>query len=187
MWFTIGMFFGFAGLYVPFFYTQSYAVSTGIMSPDLAQYLFSILNAASIFGRIIPNFVADYIGPFNVIIPCTAACCILALCWLAIHSSAPLIVFTALYGFFSGSFVSIPPTVLFVISPDKSVLGTRMGMSLALGGLGVLIGTPVAGALIRSHGYEAAIAFCGAAVGVGGLCFVIARGNASGWKILIIS
>lgn len=32
------------------------------MSPGLAQYLVTILNAASLFGRTIPGFLADKIG-----------------------------------------------------------------------------------------------------------------------------
>jgi hypothetical protein len=45
---------GFIGLYGPIFYLASYAVSNNIMSEDLAFYLLPVLNAASIFGRIIP-------------------------------------------------------------------------------------------------------------------------------------
>lgn len=32
------------------------------MSPGLVQYLVTILNAASLFGRTIPGFLADKIG-----------------------------------------------------------------------------------------------------------------------------
>jgi len=184
--FTLGIFFGFSGLYIPFFYAQSYAVSTKIMQESLAQYLFSILNAASVFGRIIPNFLADHWGPFNVIIPSTFAACLLALSWLAIKESTGLIFFAVLYGFFSGTFVSLPPTIIFTISPDPKVLGTRMGMNFALGGLGVLIGTPVAGHLVKQNGYQAAIAFCGAMVGCSGILFVCARIAKVGWKTKVI-
>lgn len=37
------------------------------MRPSLAQYLVSILNAASLFGRTIPGFAADKIGRFNML------------------------------------------------------------------------------------------------------------------------
>ena len=183
--FTLGTFFGFCGLYIPFFYTQSYAINENIMSPDLAQYLFSILNAASIFGRILPNHLADRVGPLNVLIPATLIACILALSWLSIKYSAGLIIFVAAYGFVSGSFVSLPPTVLFTLCPDKSVLGTRMGMYFALGGLGILIGTPVAGLFIRETGYYAAIAFCGSMVGCGAFCFILARIAKVGFKFAV--
>lgn len=135
--FTIGMFFGFMGLYFPFFYTQSYAISTGIMEQSLANYLFAILNAASIFGRILPNFIADRVGALNVLLPCTLAASILAFSWLAIDSSAGLIIFCVFYGFFSGAFVSLPPTVLVLLTSDMRFFGTRMGMNFAVGGLGI--------------------------------------------------
>ena len=35
------------------------------MSPNLAQYLVSILNAASFFGRTMPGYIADKVGRFN--------------------------------------------------------------------------------------------------------------------------
>jgi hypothetical protein len=41
------------------------------MSTSLALYLVPILNAASLFGRVAPNRLADKIGPTNVLIPGT--------------------------------------------------------------------------------------------------------------------
>ncbi|PKX91449.1 MFS general substrate transporter [Aspergillus novofumigatus IBT 16806] len=46
------------------------------------------------------------------------------------------IVFACLYGFFSGRF------------PNMSIVGTRMGMCFTFAGLGLLIGNPIAGALL---------------------------------------
>ncbi len=53
MVFSCATLFGFAGMYVPIFYVQAYAISQGVDS-NLAFYLVSILNAGSTFGRIIP-------------------------------------------------------------------------------------------------------------------------------------
>ena len=173
--FTVGAFFVFMGLYVPFFYVPSYTIQERIMPEDVAFYMLSVLNAASIFGRIIPNFIADKAGPLNVIIPGTAAACILAFGWLGVHSTCGLIIFCILYGFFSGSFVAIGPTVVVTLSPSLSVVGTRMGMFFSLGGLGLLVGTPVAGQLVLRANYEAAIYFCGAVVALGVGIMVAAR------------
>lgn len=50
-----------------------YAQDSGI-SPSITFYLLAILNAASVFGRISPNFFADYIGNLNLMIfMCTGA------------------------------------------------------------------------------------------------------------------
>lgn len=65
----LGCLIGFAGLYVAFFYTSYYGQATGYTSESLSFYLVPILNAASVFGRTIPNWLADKIGPANVIAP----------------------------------------------------------------------------------------------------------------------
>ncbi|KAG0646092.1 Aspyridones efflux apdF [Hyphodiscus hymeniophilus] len=183
VFFTLSIFFGFMGLYIPFFYVQSYAIQEKITSPDLAFYMLSILNASSIFGRIIPNFIADKTGPLNVIIPCTLATSVLGFGWVGVRSTGGLVPFCILYGFFSGAFVSIPPTVIVRLSPSIGVVGTRMGMCFALGGLGLLCGSPVAGQLIKQSGFDAAIYFCGAAVAMGTVCMIAARVSKMGWML----
>ena len=45
-------------VYVPFFYIQSFALDLGI-SADMAFYLLVIMNASSLFGRLLPNWLAD--------------------------------------------------------------------------------------------------------------------------------
>lgn len=67
--FTLGAMLGFIGLYVGFFYVSFFGQSTGITDESLSFYLIPILNAASVFGRTLPNIIADKIGPLNVIIP----------------------------------------------------------------------------------------------------------------------
>ncbi|KAL7786730.1 major facilitator superfamily domain-containing protein [Trichoderma ceciliae] len=172
--FSFAEFFGFMGLYIPFFYIQSYATVQGVDS-NLAFYLVSILNAASVFGRIIPNFIADKTGPLNILVPCCLFSAILAFAWIAIKDVAGIVVFCVLYGFFSGSFVSLPPTTIVSLSPDLSVVGARMGMSFSFAGLGILVGNPVAGAILDRHGWIGVQAFCGASVALACIFCFIAR------------
>jgi MFS family permease len=47
-----------ASSFVPFFFIQDYAISLGV-DKDMAFSLLSIMNAANIFGRFMPNFIAD--------------------------------------------------------------------------------------------------------------------------------
>jgi hypothetical protein len=47
-----------ASSFVPFFFIQEYAISLGV-DKDVAFSLLSIMNAANIFGRFVPNFIAD--------------------------------------------------------------------------------------------------------------------------------
>lgn len=51
--YAFAMFFGFLGLYIPFFYVQLYSIEEHIVGPSLAFYLLPILNAASFFGRLV--------------------------------------------------------------------------------------------------------------------------------------
>lgn len=152
MFFVFGGFLAFMGLYAPFFYAQSYAIETGIASPDLAFYLLSIINAASTFGRIIPGYVGDMIGPLNMVIPCAMLTGVLCLCLIASHSIAPVIVVLAFYGFFSGTLVSLPPTIFVHLTKNRAVIGTRMGMGFGIMSIGLLVGTPISGAILNATG-----------------------------------
>jgi hypothetical protein len=49
----------FSSVYIPYFYLQDYAASR-ITDQRLPLYLLSIMNAASFFGRILPNWLADW-------------------------------------------------------------------------------------------------------------------------------
>jgi predicted MFS family arabinose efflux permease len=60
--FVLGSFLSFQGLFIPFFYMQFYAIDKHITNDNLAFYLLSILNSASVFGRIVPNLFADKLG-----------------------------------------------------------------------------------------------------------------------------
>lgn len=46
-------FFGFMGLYIPFFYIEIYALEKTDIDRDLAFYLLTLLNTGSFFGRIV--------------------------------------------------------------------------------------------------------------------------------------
>ena len=80
------------------------------MSIHLQGYLIPILNAASVFGRILPGIVADRFGRMNTTIVMTMFTAIIDLAlWLPAKSNVPIITFTAFYGFGSGAFVSLAP------------------------------------------------------------------------------
>lgn len=89
------------GMFAPFFFITSYASAMGFSS-DLAFYSVSILNGASMFGRILPGIVADKYGRFNFCTLFTFLSGVIALCWTKATSVAGLVVFAAAYGFTSG-------------------------------------------------------------------------------------
>lgn len=175
VFFVAGSLIGFLGLYTPFFYIQSYAIQTNITNPNLAFYLLAILNAASTFGRVIPNFIADRVGPFNVIIPCTLLTGVLCLCLIPTISIGPVIAIAVLYGFFSGTFVSLPATIYVHITENRGLIGTRMGMGFAVTSIGVLIGTPITGAILDASSYTYVWLFGGLMTVVASVLIAIAR------------
>lgn len=173
--FNVLVFFTSVGLYVPYFYISSYASSYSIMGPDLAFYLVPILSAGSAFGRILPNFFADKTGPLNMLIVCNGCAAIVAYCWLAISNTPGVIVFCVLYGFFSGTFVSLQPTAVVTLSPSLGVFGTRMGMNTCFCGLGILVGNPVAGAIMGGGCWLGTVLFCACCLTLGTAFAVVAR------------
>ena len=183
--YNMGAFCSLLGLYIPFFYIASYVLDENIMSPDLAFYIFAVLNAASTFGRILPNLVADKLGPFNILVPCIFATGILTFCLIVAYSTAGIMVIMAFYGFFSGTLVSLPGTIyVHLAGPHKrGLVGTRMGMGFAFSGLGILIGTPLSGVIVRKHGYVATWAFAGSFTLLGAFMTLAARFAQAGWKV----
>jgi len=187
--YSISMFLFFIGLYFPFFYISAWAETNLGTTPSLAFYLFSLLNAGSFFGRIIPGLLADQFGSVNVLIPCLTITAILNFAWISIDSFSTLVVFCIFYGFFSGACVSLPPTIVAGIAPDMSKIGTWMGMTFIFAGCGLLIGNPIAGAILDGQGgsYVGAQCFSGATVMGGAVMTMILRylkyKDGKGWKV----
>lgn len=142
----------FIGLYVPFYYVQLYGLDYGIVTPDFSPYLVTILNAGSVVGRIVPNYLADYFGPIQVLIAAMIVSSALAFSWIGIANLPGLIVFCVLYGMASGGVVATNTSAIVPFCPDMGRLGTRMGMCISLSGLSALIGTPIAGAILGGGG-----------------------------------
>jgi MFS family permease len=184
--FCVALFFGFIGFYGPVYYLQPYAINTGITNEDLGFYLLPILNAASIAGRILPNFLTDKVGPLNMLIPTSMASGFLALCWIAVHNLPGIISFAILYGFFSGGFVSLPPIALVSLTPDMRTLGTRMGQAFFVASLGLLIGSPVAGEILtKTGGYLGLQLFSGLTVFLTGILLIWTRYAKVGLKVKV--
>ncbi|KAK9490416.1 MFS monocarboxylate transporter [Lipomyces doorenjongii] len=149
--FTAGIFLTVLGMFVPFFYLSSYAIEQTYFGYTLAFYLLAIMNAASLFGRIIPGFVADRIGRMNIFVFMAVA---------KTSSHPGLVVRAILFGFFSGAVISLFPAGFAQITPNPQI-GTYMGQALAIISIAVLTGTPIAGAILDRYGWEATSIFGG--------------------------
>jgi MFS family permease len=182
-----GCFMFFFGSFLPFNFVILQAQADG-MSANLSGYLLSMLNAASIFGRILPGIFADHIGRFNVMIITTAFSSIIVLAlWLPAHGNIPIIIFACLYGFSSGAFVSLGPSLIAQISPIRS-LGIRNGTLFAIISFAGLTGNPIGGALVsQDHGgFLYLQIFCGVAMAAAIVIFYASRAVQCGFKWKVI-
>jgi MFS family permease len=107
---TAGIFFIEWALFVPLTYISSYALDHGF-SLAFSYQILAILNVGSFFGRWIPGYFADIIGRFNGIILTVLLCLLCTAClWLPAGSStALLVIYALLFGFASGSNISLTP------------------------------------------------------------------------------
>ncbi|KAK0648451.1 major facilitator superfamily transporter [Cercophora newfieldiana] len=180
---TLAVFFFYWGMFIPFTFIVADATRQG-MSRNLSQYLVCILNATSLFGRTIPNAVADKVGHFNVMIVMGALTSILILgLWLPSDGNAALIAFVALFGISSGAGISLTPALCAKLSPIQDI-GVRSGTVFTISAFAGLTGSPIAGAIISRSGgtLTNAIAFGGTGCAIGTILFVATRIAFAGWK-----
>ncbi|KAI1299791.1 hypothetical protein EDD11_006424 [Mortierella claussenii] len=140
------------GYFNPYYFFPTY-VQKHAGSVSTASLLVGILNGSSAVGRVVMGLASDHIGDVNtLLISSLCASLSILVVWMLAGSSIPtLVVFCVLYGFFSGSFIAIVPTVaahLCGISRLASVTGIVYG-GIAVG---TLIGSPVGGALLDLSG-----------------------------------
>ena len=184
----LSFFVSFLGLYVFYYYINLYATEVVGTSPDLASYLLAILNAGSFFGRLLPSYLAGHFGLLNVQIVLGIICSALAFVLMGIKSTAGVVVFTVIYGFVSAPYVSLPIPIVTSLSPDKTIWGTRLGMSFAVIGLGSLIGSPAAGAILGNRpdrDWTGLIVWCGVVFMVATVVITCVRILKVGFKLWV--
>lgn len=149
-----------AGVYVPYFFIQSYALDLYI-DESMTFNVVSIMNAATFFGRFPYNYLADMYGFIQsrfvaqlirpryggiaVLVPCCLATSIILFFWRFTHDLGGLITISATFCFVTGGLVSLPAVTIANLTQDKSEYGTRMGMGYTVAAIGALLGNPIAG------------------------------------------
>ncbi|KAL3422698.1 transporter MCH4-like protein 8 [Phlyctema vagabunda] len=131
------------------------SVETAGFSSSMAIYLIALINAGSIPGRILPGWLADKLGFFNVmvIISSLTGISILAL-WIPFDyhpSHAGIMVFAVIYGFVSGGFISLLMPCA-AKSGDVKSLGQRFGTFQLVMAVSSLTGLPIQGAILTREG-----------------------------------
>lgn len=182
---TVSLFFIYFGMFPVMSYITAVAAGRG-MSLDLAQYLVSILNAGSIFGRTLPGILGDRIGRFNVMFAfCTLTAILILAVWIPATNNVGQLVFAPFFGFASGAAIGLTPALIAQISPIKEI-GIRTGTVFAAGSIGALTGSPIGGALITrdNGGFLYMQLFAGCTCVVGCVLFFITRVYIGGFKLM---
>ncbi len=107
--------------------------------------------------------------------------------WLPSRGNVPIIIFAALYGFTSGAFVSLAPSLVAQIS-DIRQIGVRNGSLFAFISVAALTGSPIGGALVTANngGFIYLQIFCGVVIMAGSCIFLASRTVQAGFKLKVI-
>ncbi|KAK5662651.1 hypothetical protein OQA88_8567 [Cercophora sp. LCS_1] len=186
---SLGIVFMEWGLFIPLTFIISYAAAHS-QDATSSYVLLSYLNAASVVGRVLPGFLADRFGRFNVIILTIALCVITVLAlWLpAGHSQGMLIGYSVLFGFASGSNLGLVPVCLGQLC-DSRQYGRFFSTVMMVASFGTLSSVPIGGALLGlggEKGWMALILFSGVAYTLALICYTTARVLAVGWDPRIV-
>ncbi|KAI1431269.1 monocarboxylate permease-like protein, mch4 [Xylaria sp. CBS 124048] len=150
MIFTLGVFFVFMANTVVIFYISYYALSKGFTSPSLGLYIVAIFNAGSVLGRVLPNALSDRVGVLNTLVPLTFVLGVTQFALLGVLNTGGMVVAAIATGFFSGVVIALPPVAFRLLTENKSMIGTRIGMGFAMSGFGLLAAGPIAGAVLSA-------------------------------------
>ncbi|KAG8161303.1 hypothetical protein KVR01_009567 [Diaporthe batatas] len=165
LFFVGGSFLFFWGLFGPFNYLPLFAEQSR-NTYYIGPYTVSIVNAASIFGRILPSLYSDRIGHLRVMVVCAFLSGVSTLAiWLPVNyhrSAGGLIVFALFFGFFSGAFVSLTaPCLVEVAGGHTHDLGAMLGTFFAIAAVASLTGLPIQGAILSGVDLMRLIVFSG--------------------------
>lgn len=98
----------------------------------MAFVVLALMNAGGVFGRVAPAILSDSIGRFNLLAPTSfLAGLLILISWMFARTLSTLIVFSILYGFFSGAFISVITPCVAQIS-DIREIGMRIGLMYSI-------------------------------------------------------
>ncbi|KAF1954652.1 MFS general substrate transporter [Byssothecium circinans] len=193
---TVGIYLMEWALFVPITYLTSFATSTGALSPGLSYQILAIFNGGSFFGRLASGYMADKLGRFNSMIAALALCTATTLSlWLPASilpsstATAPVIsalsiLYALIFGFASGSNISLTPVCVGQLC-DTNEYGRYYATCYTIVSFGTLTGIPIAGSLISRAGgaYWGVVVWTFGCYVLGLGCFVWSRAVRVGWRL----
>ncbi|KAH3682486.1 hypothetical protein WICPIJ_006545, partial [Wickerhamomyces pijperi] len=168
-------------------YFPTYAIKRGF-SESASYSLITVMNTTGILGRYIPGYIADkWLGRFNVMVLTLSGCVIASLCILLPFGGnhAALFVFAAVYGFLSGSVLSLAPVCCGQISKTEE-FGKRYSTMYVLTSLTVLAIIPLGGAIVGKgdiRNYNNFIIFSSMMLLIGAASYFISKSAVVGIRL----
>lgn len=140
-----------AGYIIPLIYMSKYA-NTLKYSNTQGAWFIGINNLVNAVFKVIIGFAADKTGRLNMIIICNFLSSLSIFTLWMIGSRDVFVSFVVLYGVFSGAIISLLPTCLIDLF-GASQYQALTGLMYFCRGIGSMLGTPIAGLLIKNNGF----------------------------------
>lgn len=180
-----------AGNYVGIYYMAQFSrtqITSPLSYPDSLNLLL-IFAGVSFVGRILPVLLGDRLGPLNLMIPMIFCTGVVIIGWMGVTTSAGVYGWTTVFGVCSGAILSLHPPATLSLSRDLRKSGARIGLTLTINSASIMIGPPVAGAIIARMGgrYQGAQGYAGCLLMMGFAlvsCAKLARKRINGEKWL---
>ena len=188
----IGLIIESLGYFIPSIYLPTFARSVGL-STSTGTLLVALINGAAVFSTIIMGMLIDRFHVTTVILLSTVGAAISIFLFWGLSTALPLLcIFSVLYGFFAGGFVSTNAGIIKLVKQrDESAdVGMLIGLLSAGRGIGAVLSGPLSEALLNERpwqgkaglgygsGYGGLIVFTGVTAVLGSVSFL---GKRLGW------
>ena len=188
----IGLIIESLGYFIPSIYLPTLARSLGL-STSTGTLLVALINGAAVFSTITMGMLIDRFHVTTVILLSTVGAAISVFLFWGLSTALPLLcIFSILYGFFAGGFVSTNAGVIKLVKQrDESAdVGMLIGLLSAGRGIGAVLSGPLSEALLNERpwqgkaglgygsGYGGLIVFTGVTAVLGSVSFF---GKRLGW------
>jgi MFS family permease len=180
---SIALFFIYGGMLIPFNLIPVFAAQNH--HSDMSHVLLAICYSGSVVGRIGTGALADRFGTFNILTLMALLTATLTICWVAMTSLSTMVIFSVLYGLFSGGLIPLGSACVAKITPPEQMgrIGLRLGFTMMMCSISAFGGGPLSSYLLESQGDDGRLAAClfsGVMTFVGGgTIFVIL-----GWRVV---
>lgn len=182
---VISMFFNEFSIILVITYIATYGTARNL-SDSTTYIVVTVMNAAGVLGKVVPTYLSDVFGRFNVMILIAATMVIsLFAILLPYYNITGYYMFSAIYGFAFGGAYALTPVLIAQISHTKE-FGSRFATAYFIVAFGNLIAMPIGSQFINVGtvtNYNHMIIFAGSTCALATIFFIISRVSIVGWKI----